>query len=85
MDRCCDSPQRSAEALLPEYVGGSAEEILLLLVAVAAHPSVDDVEQRLHQTHDERTASLPGHEDLDQVQHLQRADRGSEQILSDGG
>lgn len=34
--------------LLPEDICSSAEEVLLLLVAVGAHPSLDDVEERLH-------------------------------------
>lgn len=33
---------------LPEYICSSTEKVLLLLVAVGAHSSVDDVEQRLH-------------------------------------
>jgi len=56
---------------LPEDVRRAAQEVLLLLVAVGAHSSVDDGEQRLHQTQNQRTASLPGHEHLNQVQNLQ--------------
>lgn len=43
--RTCQSSQTG---LLPEDVCSSAEEVLLLLVAVGAHPSLDDVEERLH-------------------------------------
>lgn len=56
---------------LPEDISSPAEEILLLLIAVRAHSPLNDGEQRLHQTQHKWTATLPGHEYLDQVQHLQ--------------
>lgn len=66
--------------VLPEDVCSSAQEVLLLLVAVTAHSSVDDREQRLHQTQHERTASLPGHEHLNQVQHLQHNEKPNKRV-----
>lgn len=56
--------------VLPEDICGTAKEVLLLLVAVRTHSSVNDVEQRLHQIQHKRTASLPSHKNLNQVQHL---------------
>lgn len=61
-----------SQGALPEDVCRSAEEVLLLLVAAGAHPSVDDGEQRLDQTQDQWAARLPCHEHLHQVQHLQQ-------------
>lgn len=59
---------------LPEDVSNPLEELLLLLVAVRVHSSADDVEQWLHQAQHEGTACLPGHENLNEVQHLQQPD-----------
>lgn len=56
---------------LPEYVCCPSEEVLLLLVTAGAHSSLDDGQQRLNQTEDERAASLPRHKHFNQVQHLQ--------------
>lgn len=57
---------------LPEDICSTTEKVLLLLIAVRAHSPVDDGEQRLDQTQNKRTGSLPGHEDLDEVQHLDK-------------
>lgn len=62
---------RKEQVALPEDSRSSTQEVLLLLVAVRTHSSVDEGEQRLHQIQHQRTAGLSGHEHLNQVQHLQ--------------
>lgn len=63
--------KKPTDKALPEDICSSAEEVLLLLVGVGAHSSVNEGEQRLHQAQHKWTAGLPGHEHLNQVQHLQ--------------
>ena len=55
---------------LLEDVCGPAEEVLLLLVAVGAHASLDDGEEGLQHAQDQGAAALLVQKHLQKVQHL---------------
>lgn len=74
-----------SELALPEDTCSSTQEVLLLLVAVRAHSSVDEGQQRLHQIQHQRTAGLSGHEHLNQVQHLSSQTCVGHKFRVDGG